>query len=219
MHINKKLNLVVAVERDDQVLHVHSMPVAYEVFQQFYLVLSKTFALLGQQGLGAVAGPRIAAQLLEDVAKTTARSTRANWWEGEDGVERGLQAEMIRLSNLLLPTENGWQTVQLSDAISREILDKEEAGDVLNQLAFFTVVWHAAPRVDREMLANQGARLYGSSTTSSSFTEFATFLKTSTKDEPTGENASGRPSSTPSSGGRRAPAGGRGQPEPSSANT
>ncbi len=226
MQINRNLNLVIPVERgepgDDgyELLYVHSAPIDYELFQRYYLVLSKTFATIGQQGLGVIGAPRIAANLLEDVARTTYRAPGVSWWEGDDGVERGLLGEIARLSNLLSPSDKGWQTVMFDVARSPQadkppLLSKEEAGDVLNQATFFTVTWHASPRVSRINSVESAARLYAAQTTSLNCMEYARSLTTPTPLAPTGASASaaGPASSTPSSAGSEAQrAGRRGQP-------
>jgi hypothetical protein len=190
MEINKSLNLVISVEREDETLYVHAMPIAYEVFQKYYLVLGKTFASLGQQGLTSIAGPRVTMMLMEDIAKSTARAGVENvssWWEGPDGIEKGLKAEMVRLSNILTPTpQKGWAVGPLDQALKSGFLSAEEAGDVLNQLGFFTAC-SAAPRADRALLVRQSARLFNGSTTSLNCTDYAASLTISTQDESSGE--------------------------------
>jgi hypothetical protein len=188
--INKALNLVVPIVReDDTVAYVHHTPITYETFQRYYLVLTKTWASLIQQGLNAVAGPRMAALLMESVAKATARAQGVSWWEGEDGVERGLISEMVRLSNILKPTPAGWQVEPLDGAFGGpdSYLSDEEAGDVRNQIAFFTVAWVAGPRTERARTCRAGALLYDSLTTSLDPTAFSKSLTTSSAAESTGE--------------------------------
>jgi hypothetical protein len=209
--INKSLNLVVALEREGSTLYVHAMPVRYEFFKRFYLVFAKTFAALGQQGIKSVAGPRVALMMLEEISKSTAREPGVSWWEGDDGVERGLLPEIVRLCNMLAPGETPdapWAQTPLQVVLDRQLLTQEEADDVLNQLAFFTLAW-AAPRIDREMMTRVGAGLYHSLVTSLNCTEYAASLRTSTTDESTGasEETAGQPSSRSRSSGSPAPAG------------
>ena len=102
MRINKALNLVIPVdwEMGGQIF-VHSTPISREVFEQYFLVISKTFAAIFSQGLGAVAGPRIAYLMLKKTAEDM------GLWAGPAGVGAGLMNEMIRLSNVIMPDEKG----------------------------------------------------------------------------------------------------------------
>ena len=189
--IDRALNLVVPLQRGDGMIYVHATPVAYEIFEKYHLVMSKTFASLFREGLSIAAGPRVAWMMLRDIAQDTARGTGLSWWEGDDGVEHGLMAEIKRLSNVIapLPAGGGWDTQPLQDALDAGYLDKEDAGEVLNQLAFFTVVSRVPQREDREKFVLGGARTSNSQTTSFNATEFAASLKTSTKAAPTGAKA------------------------------
>ena len=76
MKIDKKLNLVIPIETDDGTLYVHSMPIRREIFDTYFLVLSKTFAAIHGEGLGEIAGPRVAALILKKIAMDT------GMWEG-----------------------------------------------------------------------------------------------------------------------------------------
>lgn len=189
--INRKLNLVLPLLRsDDTQLYVHSTPIRPETFEKYYLVLSKTFATLAQNGLDPRSGPSVAALILKDVATSTSRAGSLNWWDGPDGVggEAGLQAEMVRLSNALVATpDKGWTTIPLLNALNQGLIDDEEKSEVLNLLTFFTVVSLVAPRVDRERLVKGMAAIYELQTTYLNATEFSTSLKTSTTEEPIGE--------------------------------
>lgn len=205
--INRQLNLVVQIEREDAPVYVHSMPVGFQIFERYYLVLTKVFAAFSREGLSIIGGPRAAWYMLRDVAVATVRLPGQSWWEGEDGVEMGLMPEIVRLSNVLRPQGNGWQTVPLQNVLDeidafeqqptqkRPCLTREEAMEALNQIAFFTVASRVPPPADREKFIVGGARLSNALTTSSTPTEFAASLRTSTTDEPSGEKAT--PSSVP----------------------
>ena len=63
--IDKRLNLVVPIDRDDgTILYVHSTPLPRPVFERYVRVIAKTFAEIVTGGYSAAAGPRIAALLL-----------------------------------------------------------------------------------------------------------------------------------------------------------
>ena len=193
VNIDKRLNLVIPIIRDDQtILYIHSTPIRPETFEQYHLVLAKTFSSFAQNGLDPRSGPSVAAMILKDVAEATPRGPGLNWWDGADGIggESGLLAEITRLSNAVVPNkENGWGTVPLRTALDQKLIDEDESREVQNLLAFFTVVSLVAPRVDRARLVRGMAAIYELSTTLLNSTEYVVFLKTSTPAETTGEKA------------------------------
>jgi hypothetical protein len=209
--ISRQLNLVVPVDREDGTrLHVHSQPLGYDQFKTYWLVLSKTWAEVTVQGLREISGPRVALRLLQEVAQNTVRARGLSWWEGDDGVERGLVGELVRLSNVLVPAaDGGWGQTPLDTAIKQRMLGEEEADFVLGQVTFFTLTWRLADLSDRADMAAGAARLHGSSTTPSSATDYASSLRTSTAEETTGEKTQrgGARSSPPSSPTPQEPAG------------
>ena len=189
--INRKLNLVIPIRRDDgTVLYVHSMPIRPETFETYFLPLSKTWAALSQHGLDPRSGPSVALLMLKKVSQDTMRVHGINWWEGDDGVggASGLLAEVARLSNAIVPADGKWDVKPLQEVADAKIIDEEERKEVMNALVFFTAVCHVAPKVDRERLIKGMAAIYELLTTSSAPTEFATSLMISTTDENTGEN-------------------------------
>ena len=191
MQINKSLNLVIPIIRSDETkLYIHSTPILQETFEQYHLCLSKTFSAFARHGLDPRSGPSVAAMILKDVAKDTARAPGLSWWEGPDGVggEGGLMAEIVRLSNAIVPSKDkGWGTTPLSVALDQKLIDEEEKSEALNALTFFIVVSAAAPRVDRPRLVRGMAAIYELQITSLDSTEFAASLRTSTTVESTGE--------------------------------
>lgn len=189
MKIDRKLNLVIPVEREDGTsLWVYVTPIRKEVFETYYLVLAKTFSQLARSGLDPRSGPSVAALMLRDVATNTMRDTDTNWWDGDDGVggKTGLLAEIVRLSNCLVGTDGGWQTVPLQDALDRKLVTDDEKAEVMNLLAFFTASSLVAPKQDRAILVNGMAAIYRLEITSSTFTEWANSFKTRMLDANTG---------------------------------
>lgn len=191
--INRKLNIVIPIKRgDDTNLYIHSTPVRSETFETYHLVLARTFSAFAQNGLDPRSGPSVAHLILRDVAKATPRINGVSWWEGEDGVggPSGLIAEMMRLTNAVVPTKDrGWSTIPLQSALDQGLIDDDEKSEAMNLLCFFTVTSLVAPRVDRERLVKGMAAIYELQTTFSNSTEFANSLKTSMPDETSGENA------------------------------
>lgn len=182
MKIDRKLNLVVPVRREDGTsLWVYSTPIRKEVFETYYLVLAKTFSTLTRNGLDPRSGPSIAAMALRDVAVNTPRDQERNWWDGADGVggPAGLVAEIVRLSTCLVGTESGgWNTMPLQEALDRGHITEDEKAEVINPLCFFTVSSLVAPKKDRTILIQGMAAIYGLESTYSTFTEWMSSLKT-----------------------------------------
>lgn len=191
MHIDKRLNLVIVLQQADEddendttpPIYVHCTPLLLETVKTYHMVLAKAFSALMSERLSVTAGPSVAAYTLEEVAKTTYRSPGVTWWEGRDGVEQGLFAEMRRLSNVIAPRPNGWGLIPLQmvlDGGQEVALGADEATGVMNQLAFFMVVSAIAPVRDRGKLVKGGAYLYDGQTTLLGCTDYTTSLTTLT---------------------------------------
>jgi len=193
MKIDRKLNLVIPIDREDgSRLYVHSSPISMAVFESYYLVMAKTFSSIYNEGLGVTAGPRIAALVLKRVADNM------GVWEGETGVRNGLVNEMRRLTNVITPSENGWQTIPFKEAIDRGLIDEDEVSEVENALTFFTVAYRLHRKVEREAILNGASRLWGGQIESQDSTEFMRSLPTLTPTANIGANPMGNPSSIPS---------------------
>ena len=181
MRINKKLNLVIPFDTEEGRMYVHSTPVAYEVFEQFYLPLSKTFANLFSQGLGVLASPRIAYLALKSI------SEEMGVWAGPQGVNAGFVNEFVRLSNVVKTGKNGWETVPLHVAMQKGIIDEESSREVLSAITFFTLIALMNRPKQTEVMMEAVNGLWQTETTYLDFTEFLNSLKTLTEEENTGE--------------------------------
>lgn len=182
--INRRLHLVIPVEQEGRTLYVHSTPLGAEVFDSFFLPLAKTFAAINGEGLGVLAGPRVAAHVLKAV------STRLGIWESDDPadatVKIGVMAEIRRLTNVFVPGLTGWQMLPLDTVVSNKTIDAEDASEVENIITFFTVIWLMHKKGVREQVMTGAAELWGGQLTSSSCTAFRDSLPTSTPGENTG---------------------------------
>jgi hypothetical protein len=202
MRIDKRLNLVIPVEQQHGVIFVHSMPITAETFKQHYLVIAKTFNAIYNEHLGVTSGPRVAAMMLEEIAK------KDRVWDGPLGVEAGVVKEIQRLTNVIVPDGGsatldkkndrkdpdvwrapGWRTITLHEAIQREMLDEDDQEVVTNALAFFTVVssMHTKGVLLGVMEAVCG--LWSAQMSSLSCTAFASSLPTSIATANSGETA------------------------------
>lgn len=134
MRIDRRLNLVQPVATDAGTLYLHSVPISRVVWENYYLMLSKTYAALMSEGLNIIAGPPIAKMMLREIAITSKR------WDGPDGVEKGLLAEIRRLTNVLVPTDAGWQTLPFDEVLRRDLIDEDALADAEGAMVFFTCV-------------------------------------------------------------------------------
>ncbi|HAX1844985.1 hypothetical protein U9Y48_03415 [Escherichia coli] len=132
MKIAKNLNLIIPVRTEKGNGWIHATPISKEVFKEHFFILGKTFSAMFSDGLGVVAGPRVAFLMLEKI------SCDSGIWEGDKGVRNTLVNEIIRLANLVYPVEGkGYDTIPLDMALDREIIDLDE---VAGELIFFTCV-------------------------------------------------------------------------------
>ena len=167
MRISRRLNLIVPIERDDgSTMYVHSTPVTREVFEQFFIVISKTFSDMHELGIGS----RMAALMLRKVARDL---------KVVEDVENGLMAEIRRMSNAVVPTAGGWETMPLDDALSRKLLDGEDAKEVESAITFFTLTSSVMTRREMEVINEKDGHLAGFKLESLNSTEFQRSLPTS----------------------------------------
>jgi hypothetical protein len=59
-----------------------------------------------------MSGPRVAAMILKD------KAIELGVWDGPEGVERGLIQEIRRLANVFVPTDKGWETIPINEAVA-----------------------------------------------------------------------------------------------------
>ena len=187
MQIDRALNLVIPIERDGAALYVHSKPISSQVYDTYWRVLARTFADINAQGLGAM-GPRIAAKMLREVAD------EMGIWRDDPatkrvGVERGLMAEIHRLTNVLVAGNRGWDMVPVDDALKDGHIDEEDLGEVDGILVFFTAASHLFRRANRAEMLQGSLGLWGAQIESSDCTEFLKSLTISTDAGSTGGNA------------------------------
>src|SRR5215469_14190320 len=129
VRLNRRLNLVLSVETDSGVVHIHSSPIGRDVFEANFLVISRAFTAVYTNGLGPVTGPRVAALLLKQEAQTL------GVWER---TQQSLIAEIHRLTNVCVAGDRGWEQIPYEVAIRRGVLDTDAASDAENSLVYFT---------------------------------------------------------------------------------
>lgn len=182
MKIDRKLNLVFPIDTDAGTVYVHSTPISREVFEQFFLVIGKTFSALYAEGLNVMAGPRVAMMLLKKIAEET------GVWDGPNGVERGLVAEVRRLTNVIVRSDDGnWSSIPYQEALARKMIDDEDASEAEGAVVFFICASAMHRREQLRPILIGMASLWGSQITSYSSTEFGVSLRTSTETDNSGE--------------------------------
>lgn len=178
--LDKKLNIVLPIDSG----WVHSTPVSYEIFEKYFIPISKAFARVFNEGLGTFAGPRVAYLMLKKVAEEDGN------WETPDGqgVGQGLLNEIIRLSNVILPAEggHGWITMPLYEVLRQSKLDHDEKSEVLNGLVFFTLASSMARKTDLRGMLSGIVKFWDGQITSLDSTAYLASLPISTPVEPTG---------------------------------
>lgn len=197
MQISKSLNLIIPVELETGTIYVHSMPISTAAFEANWLVISRTFSAITGYGLGAVAGPRVSALLLKQIAESMGvwEDTPAEPGKpSKPGIANGLMKEIFRLTNVLMPGLDGWDTIPFEDAVRRGMIDSEDASEVENALVFFTVSWSMQRRNIRVEYVTGAAQLWGGLTSSLNVTEYGNSLLTSTATGNSGEKSPETPS-------------------------
>lgn len=182
MKISRNLNLIIPVQTEKGKAWIHATPISKEVFKEHFFILSKTFSAIFSEGLGVVAGPRIACLMLERI------SSDMNIWEGEKGVRNTLVNEIIRLANLVYPAEGrGYDTIPLDMALERGIVEFDE---VAGELVFFTCVSsiNTPEQTEQMMLAVSG--MWNNHTTFLNLTDWIASLPTSKPAASSGATAS-----------------------------
>jgi hypothetical protein len=178
--IAKNLNLVVPIGDDGNRMFVHSSPISRLVFEEYFLVISKTFTAIFSEGLGAITGSRIANLMLRQVAQ------EMGVW---DKVQKGLLNEINRLTNVVMLGDTGWTSLPLQHLLDNKMLSEDDIFDIQGELIFFTCVHSVNKKNQIEEMMNAANGLWGSSVTSLTCTEYLTSLPTLTEAENTGETA------------------------------
>jgi hypothetical protein len=182
MKIARNMNLVLSVDTEMGAAYLHATPISKEFYRQHFFILSKTFSAIFSEGLGVVAGPRVAYLMLEKICSDM------KIWDGSDGVKNTLVTEIIRLSNVVYPVEGkGWDTVPLDVAVERGVIDIDEA---LGELVFFTCVSSINKPPQAKAVMEQTNGLWGSAITSLMLMDWIASLPTSKPKDSSGETVS-----------------------------
>lgn len=171
--IDRRLNVVLEVERAGSSLHVHSIPIPEEVYDQHWEVMTHAVNSMYMQRYLPPMCVRVGMkQLLKSADMLGARKS----------VEGDLLPHIWRLTTVIVP---GKGVIPFDVALRGNDLDADDITEVKEYLSYFTCASWVHPRRELgdmlyRMLDGSGA-LFGSW----SATEFATSLRTSKAEETT----------------------------------
>jgi hypothetical protein len=178
MKLDDRLNLVIPMELNGSKIHVHSVPISLDVFEQFFDVLATAYNEVIKLGLNSPVSLR--------TARLWLRKTALNMGRAEE-VQGGLINEIHRLTNVLVLGKQGWETVPFQQMIQGERFATEEVSEIENALIFFTFVSHLTERASRTGAQKGSAGVFGGVATSLNCTGYAASLPTLTAPVSSGE--------------------------------
>ncbi|EKD2542362.1 hypothetical protein ACNCRU_003049 [Escherichia coli] len=170
MKIDKKLNLVTSVTRDDgSIVYLHVTPFPYEVVEEHCILLGNLFTKFISQ-VGGLGAARIAAMMLR-------QSLKAEIDNGRTGPN--IVDEIQRLTVVIHNVSGQWKTTPLEVAFKQGIIDPDEYREVEGEVVFFMV--SSAIQKANLIAPTVGTviKMYDGQLTSSSVTAFRDSLQTS----------------------------------------
>lgn len=172
MKIADKLYLIIPLYADDAdtvIAYAHAAPVSRDVFQAHYKIIARTFTTLHGDSL-VLGGPRIASYVLKDVAEQMGVAQSA----------LSFMNEVKRLTNVLIATPTGWDSMPLHDAINQKALNEDDLSEVVNAVVYFTVASAMHPRRELNQIMSGVVGMWGAQISSLDYTAFIGSLETST---------------------------------------
>ncbi|ELJ4826208.1 hypothetical protein RTS15_004954 [Salmonella enterica] len=131
MKIDKKLNLVCSISRDDgSLIYVHTSPFPYEVVEEHCLMLGSLFTSFIAQ-VGGLGAARVAAMMLRKKIKKEQEVT------GQDGPN--IVDEIQRQTTVIFNDNGQWKSVPLDSAMKQGIISDDEFREVEGEIVFFMV--------------------------------------------------------------------------------
>lgn len=131
MKIDKKLNLVCSISRDDgSLIYVHTSPFPYGVVEEHCLMLGSLFTSFIAQ-VGGLGAARVAAMMLRKKIKKEQEVT------GLDGPN--IVDEIQRQTTVIFNDNGQWKSVPLDSAMKQGIISADEFREVEGEIVFFMV--------------------------------------------------------------------------------
>lgn len=195
MRLDRRLNLIIPLDREDGTkVHIYHTPISRDIYTQYFRVLNMTGTQIYANDLSFFGGPESAFLMLKEISENTPRPNGSgSWWEGENGVERGLIEELWRKTQVLVLGTKGWELLPFDVVIApdtsgnwkSDILSEDEAAEVSGSLVFFTVssFMKNNPVVSRGLIA--AAALFDWQLSSLGLTEYRISLQILTREETT----------------------------------
>ncbi|HBR2826989.1 hypothetical protein AAHV36_09505 [Klebsiella pneumoniae] len=177
MKIDKKLNLVTNITRDDgSIVYLHVTPFPYEVVEEHCVLLGNLFTNFVTQ-VGPLGSARVAAMMLRSRLK---KAQAEGLPDGPTIVD-----EIQRLTVVIHNVGGQWKTTPLEVAFNQGIIDPDEYREVEGEVVFFMV--SSAIQKANLIAPTVGTviKMYDGQLTSSSVTAFRDSLQTSKPDTDT----------------------------------
>lgn len=186
-NINEAMRLVIPIYADDDmdqpVAYAHSAPISREIFEANFKLLLATMETTMAAGR---VGPKETVLMMRETARLL----------GDDNPEPVVLREIRQLTNMIMPTATGWEIIPFQEAVDRKLLDEEDAREVLNAAAFFTVAWYGFPRPIRKSGMESSLLLWTARLSSLDCMGFIASLPTSTPAASSGETSTAQPPGT-----------------------
>lgn len=176
--INRRLNLVLLLETPKGELQVHHEPIDRLTYEAHFLLITLTMTRYYQRNIPPLTAARSAHLMMKEVAKDEDRLK---------DFEENLMPEIIRRTNVLVPTNGVIMPMPLQTALNNGTITDDDRAEVLNHVCFFTAAsWgHKPDELDAVIYPLLNAS--GLRTTSLNCTELITSLMTSTQTGDTGK--------------------------------
>lgn len=180
MKIDKKLNLVTSVTRDDgSIVYLHVTPFPYEVVEEHCVLLGNLFTNFITQ-VGPLGSARVAAMMLKKRLKQE-QEARLEDGKSLSDLPKSLTLvdEIQRLTVVIHNVGGQWKTTPLEVAFNQGIIDPDEYREVEGEVVFFMV--SSAIQKANLIAPTVGTviKMYDGQLTSSSVTAFRDSLQTS----------------------------------------
>ncbi|EMV6194235.1 hypothetical protein ACSD1P_000179 [Escherichia coli] len=134
MKIDKKLNLVTNITRDDgSIVYLHVTPFPYEVVEEHCLLLGNLFTNFISQ-VGGLGAARVAAMMLRKKLKREQELNADNGQHGPNIVD-----EIQRLTSVVWNDGGTWKTTSFDAAMKQGIISPDEYREVEGEVVFFMV--------------------------------------------------------------------------------
>ncbi|HID8840400.1 TPA: hypothetical protein ACXIV0_000890 [Klebsiella variicola] len=180
MKIDKKLNLVTNITRDDgSIVYLHVTPFPYEVVEEYCVLLGNLFTNFITQ-VGPLGSARVAAMMLKKRLKQE-QEARLEDGKSLSDLPKSLTLvdEIQRLTVVIHNVGGQWKTTPLEVAFNQGVIDPDEYREVEGEVVFFMV--SSAIQKANLIAPTVGTviKMYDGQLTSSSVTAFRDSLQTS----------------------------------------